>query len=491
MSAPKPSHPPLSPELNRALRLVVLDGACSQIMGTLTTGAILVGFALLIDASNTVIGILAGLPFLSQILQIPAVHFVNRLARRRLIVVIASAVSRTFWLTLALIPWLVPPEWRVGWLLTTMVIFFSLNAIVNCAWNSWMRDLIPEQRMGFVFGRRMALATALGAVLSLIAGFSIDHFQDAEGSAAGVYSMLFLIGGGFGLLGVLFLHLTPEPEVQPEPGRSIFAVLAEPFRDLNFRKLLYFLGTWSFAVNMAAPFFSVYMLKQLHMSMTYVLALSVLSQGVNALFFRFWGRLSDRFNNKSVLGVTGFLFLLTFLIWPFTTMPGSHALTLPLLVLIHTLAGISTAGVTLCTQNIALRAAPYGRATAYLAVNALISGSAAALAPVLAGSAADFFAVRELRLDLRWIVNGDPERSFLLQPIDLSGFDFLFVIAFFVGLYAMHRLLAVEEAGEVKEAVVVQELYHEARRIARHISNVAGLRHLGYFPYVLLRYLKR
>lgn len=48
-------------------------------------------------------------------------------------------------------------------------------------------------------------------------------------------------------------------------------------------------------------------------------------------------------------------------------------------VLIHAMASMSTAGVMLCSANIALKLAPHGKATAYLAENALISGVTATM----------------------------------------------------------------------------------------------------------------
>lgn len=109
--------------------------------------------------------------------------------------------------------------------------------------------------------------------------------------------------------------------------------------------------------------------------MSIILGLSVLSQVVNVLFFRLWGFLADRFSNKSVLAASsGPMLVITIALWPFTTLPESYVLTIPLLVLIHALAGMSTAGVMLCSANIALKLAPHGKATAYLAGNALISG---------------------------------------------------------------------------------------------------------------------
>ena len=37
------------------------------------------------------------------------------------------------------------------------------------------------------------------------------------------------------------------------------SLLTTPLRDSNFRHLVLFLSSWNFAVNLAAPFFTVYM----------------------------------------------------------------------------------------------------------------------------------------------------------------------------------------------------------------------------------------
>ena len=157
-----------------------------------------------------------------------------------------------------------------------------------------------------------------------------------------------------------------------------------------------FLGTWNFAVNFAAPFFTVYLLQRLRLEMSVVVTLSVLSQAVNVLFFGLWGRLAQRFSYKSVLVEAGPLFILTFVLWPLTSFGSWTALTLPVLIFIYAFSGMSTAGVQLCTGNLAMKLAPRGKATAYLAINALVSGIAATIAPILGGLAATLFEGEEI-----------------------------------------------------------------------------------------------
>ena len=455
-------------------------------MGAFTGGAFLVAFALLLGASNFVIGLLAAVGPLTQILQIPAIFLVDRTGLRKALVVLNSLFSRLVWLVVAALPWLVPAEQRVAVLLICLFLYFGLGTLSGCAFNSWMRDFIPEKIMGSYFGKRLAIATATGAILTLAAGFGIEVGKRVLADAHAPYSILFLLGGLAGLVGVYFLARIPEPKMAPHVPQGIFSVLAEPFREFNFRRLLMFLGSWNFAINLAAPFFVVYMVTRLGMSLGFVLALSVLSQLINVAFFRIWGRLADRFNNKSVLAVSGWMFIVSILMWPFLTLPEKHVMTIPLLIGIHILAGISTAGINLCAGNIALKAAPQGKATAYLAANALVNGVAATLAPILAGLAADWFMQQELSLSLRWTSADGGATLFDLSALSIKGLDFLFVAAVLFGVYAMHRLLAVREEGEVEEKVILSQLYGEVRKAVRHVSNVAGLRQQYYFPFARL-----
>lgn len=468
-------------ELDRGLRLLMYDGACSQIMGILAGGAFLVAFALLLGASPMVIGVIAALGPLTQVLQIPAILLIDKLGRRRTVVVVSSIISRFFWIPTALLPWLAPEPYRPGVLLALLFVYFGMGTISGLAWTSWMQDLIPVKILGQYMGRRMAIAVGLGAAVSLMAGVGVD-FGKRWVDELTIYAIYIAVGGIFGLVGVFFLALTPEPRMAERPPTDLARLLKEPFHDQNFRQLLIFLGSWSFAVNLAAPFFTVYMLKRLDVSMAWIIGFSVLSQFSNMLSLRLWGMLSDRFSNRSVLMEAGPIFILTLLIWPFTSMPNSYALTLPLLAIIHILTGISTAGVALGTGNIALKLAPKGRSTSYLAVNGMVSGLAASISPILAGILAAILEGEALTMDMQWTSSAGALRV-ALHAVDVRGLDFLFILSFICGLYALHRLLSVQEEGSVEKGVVLEAFHFEVRKAVQSVSNVAGLRNLSLFPF--------
>lgn len=473
-------------QVQSGLSYVIKDGIASQSMGILTGGAFLVAFAIKLGASNMVIGLLAAIGPLTQLLQLPSIFLVEKIRNRRAIVVIAAALSRLCWLLIALIPFLFGAKIGLAILLVSMIAASALGAVSGCSWNSWMRDLIPQNILGSFFSKRMRIATGVGIVLSIAAAVYLDIWKNKlPNYELQGYSILFLAGLVAGALGLYFLARTPEKRMPAVEGRPrIFKLLAKPLKDENFRKLIAFMCSWNFAVNLAGPFFMVYMLRRLGLSMSFIIALSIVSQVMNFAFLKIWGRFTDRFSNKSVLAICGPLFILSILAWTFTTMPEKYFFTIPLLVMIHIVTGLSSAGVSLASGNISMKLAPEGQATAYLATNTIVNSVAAGVAPILGGKFADFFSGRELEWTLKYT---SPTGQFSLPTLNLQQWDFFFAMAFVIGLYSLHRLAMVKEAGEVEEKIVAQELVAEMRSQVRILSSVEGLRQMVSFPFSIVR----
>ncbi|MBO0735956.1 MAG: MFS transporter [Alphaproteobacteria bacterium] len=483
---PTPRAHPHADELRRTLRLVLLDSLASETMGTLTSGVFLAGFAVALDASNLMIGVLAAIPFLVQFLQLPAVLLVERLRRRRTLGVVSSLIARIFILAVAATP-LLPHGSSIVAVAVLVAINQGFSAVGGCAWNSWMRDVIPERIYGRFFSWRNFATTALSMLLSLGAGVLIAAWKHRYPSSdAYAYSALFVFGGLFGLLGVYILARTPEPPMAPPDEKfRPFRLLAEPFHDGNFRRLIGFLAMWNFAVNLASPFLTVYMLRTLGLPMSRVVLFNVISQLSNLAFLNIWGRLGDRYGSRSVLQVTAPLFLACLLVWSVSGQPWLGEMLLPLLVLLHVLMGVATAGVALATATIAMKLSPIGRATSYLAANSVVTAASASLASLAGGACADFFAARELSLSITW---KGPGTEVGFEALTFHSWTFFFALASALGLIALRLLRAVKERGEVRETISVQQLIAETRRSVHSLSSVAGLHKLSRFPFARLRH---
>ncbi len=477
----------------RGLKALTFQAIAASGADGLMSGGFLAAFALLLGASNFHIGILTALPFLMQTIQIMAVVMVERLRMRKLIAVPSYFTVYISWAPIALIPFIVGvPDSRA----VLLLLFFTGirgvgSALVNTSWTSWLREMASAGAMGDFFAQRLRVATIAAAASSLAGAFYIDWWKGiaAEESVVFGYSYAMLFGSiGLGMGAVFMMARTPEPRMAaPEEVRSsILRTLAAPLRDVNYRQLVSFLTLWNFVAHLAAPFFTVYMLTKLELSLSLVVGLGVLSQAANVLFLRVWGPQVDRYGCKAVLSICSSLYFLVILGWTFTTLPEKHALTMPLLLFLHFLIGIASAGINVASTTIRMKMAPQAQATVFLTMSSLAANLGAAISPLLGGAFVDFFSVRHLKVAVEWV---DPERVVSFPAMFLTGYDFLFTVAFVLGLFTLGTLARIKEEGEAESEVVLEELMSQTRENLRALNFVPGLSFVTRLPLAGLRYL--
>jgi MFS family permease len=467
----------------RGLRLLVTEAAFSGGAAALTTGVILTTFALHLGASNVMVGVLASAPFLAQLLQLPGIMLVERWRRRKMIAVVSSLIGRAMLAVMAVLAFFTGTM-PLLLFLVAQIILCGLGAVGACAWNAWMRDLAPEERLGQVFARRTVWLSAISLLLGLVAALALDLTPAGSTARNLVFAGMFAIGCVTGLVSARIVAAMPEPLMPPAPGPvRLGALLREPLRDVNFRRLLTFVGSWQFAINFATPFFTVFIVRQLRFDLSFVMVLGVVSQIANIGALRMWGTLSDRYANKSVLAVCAPTYILAIVAMIGASQFGSREIVKLWLVALHVVMGASIAGVTLTSTNIALKLSPKGSATAYVAANAMVTAFAAGVAPIVGGLLADVFAARRFELLARW----SGPNGVLSLPILVTAWDFYFLVAGLIGLYAIHRLSLVAEYGEIERREMVNQVINETRRTIRNISSVAGLRAATDLPGALLR----
>ena len=109
-------------EIGSGKRMVIGDAIATQAMVGLTTGAFLVAFALQLGASNAMIGFLAAILPLSQLVQIPAVHLVETVKVRRAVSFYACLISRSAFLIIGLGPLCLPDHLALPALVVGLVV---------------------------------------------------------------------------------------------------------------------------------------------------------------------------------------------------------------------------------------------------------------------------------------------------------------------------------------------------------------------------------
>jgi MFS family permease len=465
-------------ELARGKRMMVHDAAWASLVGALYGGVILVGFALELGATPFVIGALAAIPFLAQLGQLPAVLVIERLRQRRRIATVVVAAARLLILSLALLPWLFDGETRLAALVVAQVAITLLGSFAACSINSWFHQLLAGEDLGALYAQRLFWSTVLASLGALVSGTLIEHWPFA--SKLDAYSLSFAAAGIVGFFGVRALASIPEPVMlRTGPPQPLVHMLCSPLADLNFRRLIIFMASWNFASNLAAPFLTVYLLKQQGYGLDLVTAMWATSQIANASTLFAWGKLSDRLSNKAILATALPAYFGCLIGLPFTAIPEQHVLTVPLLWFIHVAMGVASGGIGLATGNIGLKLAPQGRGTAYLASVSLAGSVAAGAAALLGGALATWFEARELTLNVGWSSSSETTGFVAMK---FAHWEFLFALAFACGLYVLHALSRVEEGKEVSERAVIRDFALETGRTVEQVLSSAASSLGAVFP---------
>ncbi len=162
-------------ETARSLRLMVGEGVASSAMFSLGSGGFMAAYALALGANNFQIGILAALPFISQIVQLPVILAVERFRRRKAMGLPAWLLANLMWLPIGAVPFLIdtPGPGAVALVIGLLALRGLFPPVWATVWPSWMRDLVPRQIIGSYYGRRLGAITAVVIVVGLSGSFFV------------------------------------------------------------------------------------------------------------------------------------------------------------------------------------------------------------------------------------------------------------------------------------------------------------------------------
>ncbi len=440
----KPAESLTEADVKKGLRLIIFDGLATETMNALVGGVFLVAMALLLGASNFQIGLLAALPTVTNFFQLASIWLVRRFNNRRAVCVIGSFLARIPLILIGAAVFFF--KGNISIVIVFLFFYYMFGSIAGLSWNAWMKDLVPERMLGSYFARRTSFMQVTNVSLSFILALIIDYVKlHMPQNEITVYAVMFAVAGIVGLIGVLFLSKTPEPQSHFS-DENIFKLLKRPLKDANFRRLLVFNSFWIFAINISTPFFSVFMMKAMGLPLFYIIGLTILSQVSGIITIRMWGKFADRYSNKTIIAIAAPLYILCLAMWCFVGIYTSWWANIALLIFIHMLSGTTLAGINLCLTNIGLKLAPTDLSIIYLSVKNIVTSVFSSMAPLLGGILADFFSTRNVVLNITY---RGPEMEKIIHLLELKDWNFLFVISALIAIIAIELLMGVKEIGEV------------------------------------------
>jgi MFS family permease len=341
---------------------------------------------------------------------------------------------------------------------------YFFGSLSGASWNSWMKDLVPGKVLGSYFSKRTRLIQILSVTLSFAIALVIDYVKSHYPQYEIItYSVMFVIGGVIGMIGVYLLSRAPEPKTTLT-NEKLSYLFAKPLKDRNFRKLLTFHSFYAFATSMALPFFVVYMMKTLGLPFYQIIILGLIAKFGSIISIKFWGTYSDKYSNKTIISICAPTFTVCIFLWSFTGMHSSHVYQFLLLAIIHLVSGISAAGVDLGINNIALKLAPRNEAIAYISTRNIVVAAISSTAPLIGGLMADFFANRHLTWAIEW---HGPAGISKIPLLALHNWSFFFVIGAVLAMFSLRFLKSIKEEGEVEKDKVIVYMRTRVRRDIR------------------------
>ncbi|MEK6749480.1 MAG: MFS transporter [Pseudomonadota bacterium] len=430
---------PLSqdPVVDRTLRHSVKDGVAYSVM----SGAgetYFSAFAIFLKASTSQIALLASLPpLIGSIAQLASAWLGRRTHRRQSIILGGAYAQIVVWAPMLLLP-LLFPRWSVDLLLVCVIIYYAAGNLIAPQWSSMMGDLVPEDRRGRFFAMRTRLAS-ITSFLAIVAAGSVLHYFAGQGNTYVGYAVLFLVAAAARTVSTFHLSRMYDP-----PGKV--AALEMPssqdwlqrITGAHAPRFSAYFALMMFAVNIASPFFTVYMLRDLHFTYLQFMVMTAASVVVQFLCLNTWGKIGDEYGNRVILMLTGALVPFLPLLW-LVSQEFYYLLSLQIL------SGVAWAGFNLSAANFLYDLVPAPKRVTYLAMHNMMSNIAVFLGAMLGGLLATVLpaAVALGGYELRWF-------SPLLWVFLLSA-----IVRAAVAVMFLPHLVEVREVRETTMSAVV------------------------------------
>ena len=334
-------------------------------LGTIvTTGPVWSAFQRqVLQANDFQLGLLAAIPVAASVLQIFMSYIMEKWRNRRFMFLFFGLVGRSFWILIALVPYILPSfsaDLRI-WLVTVFVVMvFTGNSSVGLGWGSLMGDIVPIRIRGSYFSVRQMISLASGVVIGILVSMMIDRLGMPG------YSIALVLAGITHIADIACFFFVKWPPMTASVGvkTSLVGMLKEVFTNSRFVKVIVFYSIWLFSVNIVGPFWNVYMLEDLQMSfMEMSLYTQIVSNVTTVLIISRWGRLIDRYGNKPVLQMSSLLITLSPLPWFFAT-----PATTFFILFSNVINGCSWPVSDVCQQNLYLSHSPQVHRSMYIAV---------------------------------------------------------------------------------------------------------------------------
>ena len=452
MDAIEPYDPDDLDQLRRAWRIVMLAGVLGSCYLVFVAGAPRTGFLRALGFGPKEFGITTGLTSIAMLAQFFSGILATRLSRfRKTWTFILSAARLMVILLLAspIITANMPAALRV--MIICGIIFCSdlLNQMSTPLWTAWMSELVPPDQINRQWAVRQRM-TMIGSLSSMVIVALAFHWFETHNMVIGGFTIIATIGIVLGMTDITLHQWVPNPTkpISHLGGDSFGAVLRhslgklmEPIRNTRYRPFLRYMMLYMLAQAFATPFYGIFVLSELKLSIMELQLLNSLGTIAIIIFAQQLGFLCDKLGLRSMLTLSTILKFTTpllFIIAP----TGNHTIACIIVGILMFTDGVLGSAWVLATGGYVLKYTPRENRAMYVAASNILSwGLVMGLMPIVAGSM--------IELVQKW-------GPWNIGLYSFGGYHVSFLISIVLTLCTAGIAASVRDPG----AVTVRELWH-------------------------------
>ena len=372
VAAPKAAFP-------RGLHNAFLFTAFNALSFQIILASPMILYAKSLDASATVLGIIAGMMPLLVIFQIPAASHIDRVGYRKF--VLAGWSMRVgFIFLVALVPVtgsFLNPANRLALLLVLLFCFNLSRGISSCAWLPWITVLVPAELRGRYLARDAAVQNLASFITFLVAAATL-----AGATRPWQFAVLFAFSALTGAVSLLYLKRIPDVPIPEETRTSTARVpWLEMLRFPPFRKLLRTAIAWSVAYGGITAFTVAFLKMDSGMSEGRILLICSVAFLGGASSLGLLGSRFDRVGSKPVLGAAFAGWLAVMAGWV-TLAGGVFTASLLNVLVLQFLMGLLAAMVNMANVRLVMVIVPAQGRNHFFAIYSVVNNLALGLAPI-------------------------------------------------------------------------------------------------------------
>jgi MFS family permease len=314
-------------------------------------------YALALNATSSQIGILHALSSLfPSFVQLKACRLIEKFSRKKVVlfgVLMQALMFLPIIATGVLFYYGIWTDYLIWLLIGFITLFYAFGSAVHPMWFSWMGSLVKEEERGRYFSKRNRITGFFG-VISMVAGALILDYANAIGYVLVGFGVLFVLAFTLRMFSLNLLKQQYEPKIKVKK-RDYFTFFQFLKRapETAFGRFSIFNGFMRIAVGISAPFWVVYILRELGYSYFWYMVVVVAGVSFQLAWYPILGKISDRFGNAWVLKFSSLMLVLVPLLWVISPYLGlsSTYLMVYLIFVPQFFSGLAWAGFNLSTNN--------------------------------------------------------------------------------------------------------------------------------------------